>query len=258
MEAIAQTGAAEIVAVADPSEDAACEAQKVAPSARRVDSLDQILAAGVDGVVIATPNAVHAEQATRALERGVAVFCQKPLGRNASEVRDVIAAARRADRLRHRPPALDRGGRGPDPGPQGRPDHRGGQPRRVDGARRLLRVSRAAANPRASAHRHGPPERPGPGPGRCPLRPAFPALQEGRASERESDRLPPAASRLSATRRRRRHPGPSSARSSRSRATCTAGVPAGRPPTPLGRRPRVTALEGKHRRQRPRAPGTLP
>jgi predicted dehydrogenase len=35
----------------------------------------------------------------RALESGTAVFCQKPLGRNAAEVEAVLDAARRADRL---------------------------------------------------------------------------------------------------------------------------------------------------------------
>jgi predicted dehydrogenase len=42
---------------------------------------------------------MHAEQSIRALERGAAVFCQKPLGRTAAEVRDVLDAARAANRL---------------------------------------------------------------------------------------------------------------------------------------------------------------
>jgi predicted dehydrogenase len=42
---------------------------------------------------------MHAEQSIAALERGLAVFCQKPLGRNEAEVAAVVAAARRADRL---------------------------------------------------------------------------------------------------------------------------------------------------------------
>jgi predicted dehydrogenase len=62
-------------------------------------SLDDLLALGLDGVVIATPSALHAEQAVRALERGAAVFCQKPLGRTAAEARRVVEAARAADRL---------------------------------------------------------------------------------------------------------------------------------------------------------------
>jgi predicted dehydrogenase len=53
----------------------------------------------VDGIVIATPSAMHAEQSIEALERGVAVFCQKPLGRTAAEVGAVVEAARKADRL---------------------------------------------------------------------------------------------------------------------------------------------------------------
>ena len=53
----------------------------------------------LDGVVIATPSALHAEQSIAALESGLAVFCQKPLGRDAAEAAAVVAAARRADRL---------------------------------------------------------------------------------------------------------------------------------------------------------------
>jgi predicted dehydrogenase len=49
--------------------------------------------------VIATPSALHAEQAVAALERGRAVFCQKPLARTAVEARRVVDAARAADRL---------------------------------------------------------------------------------------------------------------------------------------------------------------
>src|SRR5690606_30243683 len=54
---------------------------------------------GLDGLVIATPSALHAEQAIAALDRGIAVFCQKPLGRSAAEAAAVVEAARRADRL---------------------------------------------------------------------------------------------------------------------------------------------------------------
>jgi predicted dehydrogenase len=50
-------------------------------------------------VVIATPSALHAEQAIAALEAGAAVFCQKPLGRTAAEAQAVVEAARAADRL---------------------------------------------------------------------------------------------------------------------------------------------------------------
>ena len=99
MEAIAATGAVDIAAIADPSAEMAAEAGKLAPKAEQLSNLDEILAAGVDGVVIATPSALHAEQSIKALAAGVAVFCQKPLGRTAAEVEAVVDAARAADRL---------------------------------------------------------------------------------------------------------------------------------------------------------------
>jgi predicted dehydrogenase len=99
MQAIIEAGAAEVAAIAEPSPETAAEAAKLAPEAERVSTLDDLLDAGVDGVVIATPSALHAEQSIRALGRGVAVFCQKPLGRTEAEVRAVVDAARAADRL---------------------------------------------------------------------------------------------------------------------------------------------------------------
>jgi predicted dehydrogenase len=99
MNAIVETGAVEVAAIADASPEVAGEAGRLAPKAKLVSALDQVLDEGVDGVVIATPSAMHAEQSIRALERGVAVFCQKPLGRTAAEARAVVDAARAADRL---------------------------------------------------------------------------------------------------------------------------------------------------------------
>lgn len=99
LEAIAGDGAARVGAIVDPSEEMAAAALEAAPGAERLGSFDEMLEAGLDGVVIATPSAQHAEQSVRALEAGVAVFCQKPLGRTAEETRRVIDAARAADRL---------------------------------------------------------------------------------------------------------------------------------------------------------------
>jgi predicted dehydrogenase len=99
MEAILRTGLVDGAAIADPSPEMAVEAARLAPGAQLVSTLDDLIDLGVDGVVIATPSAMHAEQSIRALERGAAVFCQKPLGRTAAEARAVVDAARRADRL---------------------------------------------------------------------------------------------------------------------------------------------------------------
>jgi predicted dehydrogenase len=99
MQAIIETGTVEVAAIADASPGAAMEAGRLAPEAALVGSLDELLGMELDGVVIATPSAMHAEQSTRALEAGAAVFCQKPLGRTAAEVRAVVEAARAAERL---------------------------------------------------------------------------------------------------------------------------------------------------------------
>lgn len=99
MEAMLATGAIDAAAVCDPNPDMAREAAMFAGAAPIVDSLDAMLAMDLDGIVIATPSALHADQSIRALRRGIAVFCQKPLGRTAVEVGQVVAAARAADRL---------------------------------------------------------------------------------------------------------------------------------------------------------------
>ena len=99
MNAIRETGAVEIAGIADASAAMAAEARRLAPGAKLVPTLDDLMDLGVDGVVIATPSAMHAEQSIRVLERGAAVFCQKPLGRTAAEVTAVVDAARAADRL---------------------------------------------------------------------------------------------------------------------------------------------------------------
>jgi predicted dehydrogenase len=99
MEAILATGSVEAAAVADPSPECVAAAQALAPEAAVVGGLDGMLALGLDGVVIATPSALHAEQSIRALQAGAAVFCQKPLGRSAAEVGEVAAQATLADRL---------------------------------------------------------------------------------------------------------------------------------------------------------------
>jgi predicted dehydrogenase len=99
MEAMLATGVIEAAAIADPSPETRAEAGRLAPEAHLVADFDALLAQDLDAVVIATPSASHAAQSVQALERGLAVFCQKPLGRNAAEVQGVVAAARRADRL---------------------------------------------------------------------------------------------------------------------------------------------------------------
>src|SRR3954468_20317690 len=99
MEAVAKSGLAEIVAIAEPSSDMMREAAKLAPNAGQLSALDDLAKFDLDGIVIATPSAMHAEQSIWALEGGLAVFCQKPLARTRSENAAVIRAAKSADRL---------------------------------------------------------------------------------------------------------------------------------------------------------------
>lgn len=87
LEAVERAGAAEVAAVADPAVEGAFE------------SYEELLEQDLDGIVIATPSALHAPQAVAALERGLPIFCQKPLGRTADEAAAVVEAAQRADVL---------------------------------------------------------------------------------------------------------------------------------------------------------------
>ncbi|HEX5176671.1 MAG TPA: Gfo/Idh/MocA family oxidoreductase [Chthoniobacteraceae bacterium] len=99
MEAIWRAGVAEVVAIADPSAECVDECMQWVPDAQRHETFDELLNVSLDGLVISTPSALHAEQSIAALQRGLGVFCQKPLGRNTEEVQSIIASARRADRL---------------------------------------------------------------------------------------------------------------------------------------------------------------
>ncbi len=99
LQILADSGLAEVSAILDPDPASIEACEKTAPEARVFDNLGDLLAQDLDAVVIATPSALHAEQSIEALNRGFAVFCQKPLGRNALEAKRVVEAARRADRL---------------------------------------------------------------------------------------------------------------------------------------------------------------
>ena len=98
MRAVIESGHAEVAAIAEPAAELRAQAAALAPGAQQVDSLEALLDLQLDGVAIATPSAQHAVQSLAALERGLAVFCQKPLARSAEETRAVVDAARRADR----------------------------------------------------------------------------------------------------------------------------------------------------------------
>lgn len=99
MECIAQSDVATIAAVADESPEAAAKAAESTNAAVTQPTIESLLAHDLDGLVIATPSALHADQSVEALSNGLAVFCQKPLARSGEETRRVIDAARAADKL---------------------------------------------------------------------------------------------------------------------------------------------------------------
>ena len=99
MEAIAQSGVAEISAIVDAAPENAVAAAAPFPTVVVRKNLDDLLALELDGIVIATPSALHAQQTITALGSGAAVFCQKPLGRNSEETNAAIHVARQQNRL---------------------------------------------------------------------------------------------------------------------------------------------------------------
>jgi len=62
------------------------------------DYRDLVRHPGLDAVVIATPNFVHAEQAIEFLEAGKDVFLEKPMGINGAECDAILRAATRSGR----------------------------------------------------------------------------------------------------------------------------------------------------------------
>ena len=87
------------ISIYDPHRPSVEDTLKAVPSAKVNENFMELLQSDVDGVVIATPSALHSKQTIQALEQGKAVFCQKPLGRDLSETKAVIHAAQQADKL---------------------------------------------------------------------------------------------------------------------------------------------------------------
>jgi predicted dehydrogenase len=98
MLSILESGRAEVCAISDPDEKALCEAASLVKNAAVAGDLSDLMSLDLDGIVIATPSAGHAEQARRILEGGFSVFCQKPLGRDARETRTLVEKAESVDR----------------------------------------------------------------------------------------------------------------------------------------------------------------
>ncbi len=96
LNALARVDGAEFVGAYSRHLEKAREfAQGVRPDATAWDSLDELAGApDVDAVYLASPNALHPEQALRFIEAGKHVFVEKPFAPNAREAAEVFDAAR--------------------------------------------------------------------------------------------------------------------------------------------------------------------
>lgn len=63
----------------------------------RFDDYEAMLGSDINAVYIGTPHVTHFDLARRSLERGIHVLCEKPVGLNADEVRQLSAIARRTN-----------------------------------------------------------------------------------------------------------------------------------------------------------------
>lgn len=100
MEVLLEGSNCKAATICEPSKENADAAMKIAKTATLAGSTSEVcLDEKLDGIIIATPSALHSRQSIEALKAGKAVFCQKPLGRTAAEVKEVVAASAEADKL---------------------------------------------------------------------------------------------------------------------------------------------------------------
>jgi predicted dehydrogenase len=105
LQAVAAANVADIVCITDVSAECAARALAVLQArsphlpVRVARSFHELLDEDLDGVVIATPSGLHAQQTMAALQRGHSVFCQKPLATTALETAQTLVTARAQDRL---------------------------------------------------------------------------------------------------------------------------------------------------------------
>lgn len=84
---------AKITAVYDPNTEAACKAAEEFGAIRMRSYLRLVESSEVDGVIIASPNNLHARQKIDAARRGKHVFCEKPMALNLRDCKAMVEAA---------------------------------------------------------------------------------------------------------------------------------------------------------------------
>jgi predicted dehydrogenase len=93
-------GGAEIAVLCDVDERMTGKAREQFPKAEFVTDFRRVMdRKDVDAVAVGTPDHTHAIATLLALHAGKHVFCEKPLTHNIAEVRKVMAAAKKYDRV---------------------------------------------------------------------------------------------------------------------------------------------------------------
>lgn len=100
MKVLAASGSADVAALCEPDGNRLFDACTVLDHPPAVcGRFEQLLEQPLDGIVIATPNALHESMTAAALERGLAVFIQKPLALSRAGTERLVELARRKNLL---------------------------------------------------------------------------------------------------------------------------------------------------------------
>src|ERR1051325_2820208 len=83
----------ELAAICDPFEENLRKAKEAAPVARVCGDLKELLAAGIDGVFVSTPDYQHVEQVEQCLAAGKHVFAEKPTATTREGCRRMVELA---------------------------------------------------------------------------------------------------------------------------------------------------------------------
>ena len=86
----------EVVAIATGNAERSIHAKTDFPDVHVVPTIEDLVAHELDLVVVASANIVHAQHAIAAINAGIAVVIDKPMGRTYAETQEIISAGDRA------------------------------------------------------------------------------------------------------------------------------------------------------------------
>lgn len=85
----------EVTVICDSSERGRADAQQAVPDAVVTGDLEVLLNAGVDAVLVLTPDHTHRDVVVRTLEAGIPTFCEKPLDITIERADEILRTAQR-------------------------------------------------------------------------------------------------------------------------------------------------------------------